>query len=222
MSFILLSGLGLVLLPTVRANAQLEIIGEIVKEVIMAIDLGIQKAQTQTIVLQEAQKEVENLMQATHLADITSWVQQQKDLYQEYYQELWQVKTALADFQKVAGIIDKQAHLVADYKTAYGLIRQDPHFSAAEVSHMSNVYGGILSQSIENINALKLVINSLVTQMDDGDRLHIIDAAAERIDQNYRDLRVYTQENILLSMQRAKDQADLNEIKAMYGMPLGP
>lgn len=214
-------GLGCVclsLLPSTQATAQLEIIGDIIKQIIMDIDLGIQRAQTQTIVLQQAEKQAENLMQQTQLADIIGWVQQQKDLFQEYYQELWQVKNAIANFQKVAAIIDKQAQLVADYKTAYSLIRQDPHFSPAEISHMSNVYAGILNQSIENINTLSLVIRALVTQMSDGDRLQIIDGAAERIDQNYSDLRVYTQENILLSMQRAKDQNDLNGIRALYGI----
>jgi hypothetical protein len=217
--FIAIGGLGLALLPTGRANAQLEIVGEIVKAAIMAIDLGVQKLQTQTILLQEAQKEAENLMQETQLADITGWVQEQKDLFQEYYNELWQVRTVLSAWQKVAAMIDKQAQLIADYKTVNGLIRQDTHFSAAEISHISNVYAGILSQSVENIDVLRLVIGSLLTQMDDGDRLRLIDAAGERIDQNYSDLRGYTQENILLSMQRAKDQADLGGIRALYGIP---
>jgi len=216
--FILAFGFGLAVLPSTRANAQIEIIGDIIKQVIMAIDLGVQKAQTQTIVLQEAQKEVENLMQQTRLADIIDWVQQQKDLYAAYYQELWKVKDALANFQRVAAMIEKQAQLVADYKKAVSLTRQDPHFSPDEITHMSNVYSGILNQSINNIKELELVIQALVTQMDDADRLHIIDGAGERIDRNYSDLRQYTQENILLSMQRAKDQNDLNAIRGLYGI----
>jgi predicted transcriptional regulator len=106
--------------------------------------------------------------------------------------------------------------LVSDYKNAFALIRRDPHFSADEIAHMSDVYSGILNQSVKNVNELGLVIKALLTQMDDGDRLYIIDAAADRIDQNYSDLHLYTQENILLSMQRAKDQADLNAIRSLY------
>ena len=95
----LVVGLGLlvsVVWPSGKASAQIEIIGEAIKAAIMAIDLSVQKIQTQTIFLQDAQQELQNAMQATRLADITSWVQEQKDLYSEYYQELWQVKSALA------------------------------------------------------------------------------------------------------------------------------
>ena len=213
--------LALSLIPSMQAHAQIEIIGDIVKDVIMAIDLGVQKAQTEIIALQETEKEFENTMQETQLGQIIGWVQQQKDLFSEYYQELWQVKNALANFQRVAEMIDRQAQLVAEYQKATALIRQDKHFSADEITHMIAVYSGILSQSATTIDQLALAIRALVMQMDDGDRLQIIDAAGERIDRNSSDLRQYTQENILLSMQRAKDQNDLNAIRIIYGLPEG-
>jgi len=208
----------LTLMPSGRATAQIEIIDEAIKAAIMAVDLGVQKIQTETIVLQDAQKQVENLMQQTQLGEITDWVQRQKDLYANYYAELWQVKNALVYYQKVKDMIAKQARLVTDYQRAYAAIRQDTHFSAAELQHIYNVYNGILTQSFANIQQLALVINALVTQMEDGDRLHIIDAAGERIDQNYSDLRLFTQENILLSLQRSKDQRELGLVKLLYNI----
>ena len=204
--------------PSGQADAQIEIIGEVIKAAIMAVDLGVQKLQTQTVYLQEAQKELENLMQATQLGDITDWMQQQKDLYEEYYQELWQIKNAITYYEKVKDIIQKQALLLSEYKTAYAAIRQDPHFSNAELQHIYSVYSGILNQSIANINQLALVINAFVTQMDDGNRLHIIDATGARIDKNYADLQQFTQENVMISCQRAKDEADLNFVKSLYGI----
>jgi hypothetical protein len=206
------------LLPARKADAQIEIIGEAIKAAIMAVDLGIQKIQTQTIFLQDAQKELENAMAATHLSDITNWVQQQKDLYSEYYQELWQVKDALALYSAVKHLVGRQIQLVSDYKRASAAVRQDTHFSAEELSHVSTVYGNILSQSVENVNTLALVINAFVTQMDDGDRLQLVNTLSERIDQNYYDLQAFTQENVLLSLQRSKDLGDMNTIKALYGI----
>ena len=206
------------LLPARKADAQIEIIGEAIKAAIMAVDLGIQKIQTQTIFLQDAQKELENAMAATHLSDITNWVQQQKDLYSEYYQELWQVKDALALYSAVKHLIERQVQLVSDYKRASAAVRQDSHFSSEELDHISTVYGNILSQSIENVNTLALVINAFVTQMDDGDRLQLVNTLGERIDQNYYDLQAFTQENVLLSLQRSKDLGEMNTIKALYGI----
>jgi hypothetical protein len=201
-----------------RASAQFFDPTEIIKEVIMAIDLGVQKAQTQTIYLQNAQKAIENAMQQLHLTDITTWVQKQKDLYGGYYQELWQVKDALTTYQRVKDIIDKQAQIIREYKSACSMVGADTHFSPSELEHMYSVYGNLLNESAKNVAQLGLVINAFITQMSDGDRMRIIDDAASRIDQNATRLRVFTQGNILLSLQRSKDEADMNTIKALYGL----
>jgi uncharacterized phage infection (PIP) family protein YhgE len=213
-----LATLGL-LVPAGRADAQIiDAIEDAIKAALMAVDLGIQKVQTETVNLQDAQKALENAMQQTQLGDITSWVQQQKDLFSEYYQELLQVKNALATYDKVVSMIDKQAQLVKDYQTAYAAMQKDSHFSAQEISYIGNVYSGILNQSVENLKQLEMVITALVTQMSDGSRLRIIDGAGARIDQNYSDLHQFTQQNILLSMQRATDVNDLQEVELLYGL----
>jgi hypothetical protein len=206
-------------LPAGRADAQIiDAIEDIIKAALMAVDLGIQKVQTATVNLQDAEKALENAMAQTQLGDITSWVQQQKDLFSGYYQELLQVKNALATYDKVVSMIDKQAQLVKDYQTAWAAIQKDNHFSAQEISYIGNVYSGILNQSIENLKQLDMVITALVTQMSDGSRLAIIDGAGARIDQNYSDLHQFTQQNVLLSIQRSTDANDLNEVKLLYGL----
>ena len=207
------------MLPAGRADAQIiDAIEDIIKAALMAVDLGIQKVQTATVNLQDAEKALENAMAQTQLGDITSWVQQQKDLFAGYYQELLQVKNALATYDKVVSMIDKQAQLVKDYQTAWAAIKKDNHFSSQEISYIGSVYSGILNQSVENLKQLDLVITALVTQMSDGSRLSIIDGAGARIDQNYSDLHQFTQQNILLSMQRSTDANDLAEIKELYGL----
>ena len=210
---------GITVIPAGRANAQIiDAIEDAIKAALMAVDLGIQKVQTETINLQDAQKAVENAMQQTQLGDITSWVQQQKGLFSEYYQELLQVKNALTAYDKVVSMIDKQAQLVKDYQTAYAAMQKDSHFSAQEISYIGSVYSGILNQSVENLKQLEMVITALVTQMSDGSRLRIIDGAGARINKNYSDLHQFTQQNILLSMQRATDANDLQEVELLYGL----
>ncbi|MDO6433283.1 conjugal transfer protein TraI [Flavitalea sp. BT771] len=209
---------GLLLVPAGKAEAQFNIIGEILKRVIMAIDLKIQKEQTKTIVLQDAQKQLENNMQETRLAEIAGWVQQQKALYDEYYQELWQVKNVLRYYSAVKGIIGKEARLIDGYKRAYAAVTGDTHFSAAEVGQMISVYKTILDGSVTLVDELQSLINAFVTQMDDADRLDRINELSAGIDRQYRQLQTYTQENILLSLQRAKSEGDMNMIKALYGL----
>lgn len=201
-----------------RASAQFFDPTEIIKDVIMAIDLGVQKLQTETINLQNAQKTIENEMEQLHLTDITTWVQKQKDLYSEYYDELWKVKDAFTAYERVKDIIEKQSQIIQEYKAAYAMVGADAHFSASEVSHMFSVYDNLLNESAKNVAQLELVINAFVTQMSDGDRMRIIDDAASRIDQNASRLRTFTQGNILLSLQRSKDEADMKTVKSLYGI----
>ena len=207
------------LTTAIPCPAQANIIGEALKRVIMAIDLRIQKRQTQTILLQDAQRQLENVMEATHLADITEWVEQQKELYSEYYQELWQVKEVLQYYSAIKEMIDKEARLVAAYKQAYGALERDSHLQPQEIETCHQVYQAILRRSSHTIDQLAVLIQAFTTQMADADRLKMINELSADIDRDYRQLLAFTQQNILLSLQRSKDIQDMNFIKALYGLP---
>jgi len=205
-----------------HADAQIpgiNVLSTLVKKVLVAIDLEVQRLQTQTVGLQNIQKAIENTMSQLKLTDIASWVQKQKDLYANYYQELWKVKSVIAYYERVKQIITEQVDLVNAYKQGFALLKQDKHFTADELDYMYNVFSGILDQSVKNLDQIYLVINAFSTQMSDAERLKIIDAAAGRIDQNYSDVKEFTNQGIQLSLQRSKDENDLNTVKQLYGLP---
>ncbi|MBN8856248.1 MAG: conjugal transfer protein TraI [Sphingobacteriales bacterium 50-39] len=201
-----------------KAQDPTEIIKEGVKKVIRAVDLQIQRIQTKTIWLQEAQKTLENAMQKLHLDEITDWVQKQKDLYSEYFDELWKVKTFIAYYDRIKEVTARQIDLVNAYKSAWALLKNDKHFTAAELEHMQDVYAGIIDESIRNLDQVVLIIKSFDTQMSDADRLAIINRAADRIEANYTDLNRFNNQNALLSLQRAQDEDDAELVKKMYGL----
>ena len=209
-------------MPTKQTDAQVTDIAQIIKEgvkkVIVAVDLQIQRIQTQTIWLQNAQKVLENAMSQLKLTDIANWVEKQKDLYADYYQELWEVKSAIVYYQRAKEIIAEQLELVNAYKQAFALFRQDKNFTEDEISYMHKVYSGILDESVKNIDQILNVINAFTTQMSDAQRLAIIDDAAKRIDQNYSDLKEFNNENIKISLQRAKEYNDVDIVKKLYGL----
>ncbi|HSZ87605.1 MAG TPA: hypothetical protein VK787_16345 [Puia sp.] len=189
-----------------------------VTKVIKAIDLKIQRLQTQTIWLQNAQKEIENVMTKLKLDEISDWVQKQKDLYQEYYNELWQVKQVISDYDKVKNIISLQAKILREYNSAYALFKQDKNFSASEITWMYTVYSGIINESLKNVEQALLVVNALVTQMSDGERLKIIGNANSGMQKNYNDLKQFNAQNIQLSLQRAAENNDTRSVKQLYGI----
>ncbi|KAF2342881.1 conjugal transfer protein TraI [Flavobacterium tistrianum] len=197
----------------------LEIVKAVTKKVIKAIDLRIQKLQNKTIWLQNAQKKAENVLSKLKLDEISDWTQKQKDLYKGYYEELAKVKSIITYYQRIKEITKKQTQLVQQYERAWNLFRQDAHFKESEIQYMERVYTGILEESVKNIDQIFLILDSFATQMSDLKRLEIINKAADQIDVNYDDLTMFNQQNILLSLQRAKTEADVKQVKQFYGIP---
>jgi hypothetical protein len=218
---ILLSTTMAFLIPAKTANAQF-VIGEVIKltvtKIIKAIDLKVQRMQNKTIWLQNTQKVIENQMSKTKLTEISGWTEQQKQLYSNYYTELWKIKSAIANYQRIKDITLKQAALVSEYKQAWNLFRQDGHFNPQELSYMQQVYSGILDASVKNLDEIMLVVSPTKTQMTDEQRLELINHASDHLDENYNDLHQFNNQGIQLSLQRSKDLNDTQSIKKLYGI----
>ena len=211
----------IVMLASIKSNSQLpiaEIIKQGIKKVIIAVDLKIQRLQNKTIWLQNAQKAVENTMSKLKLEEISGWVEKQRTLYADYFDELSKVKSAIATYHRVKDIIDKQTALVNEYRSAWNLFRQDGHFTPDEISYMERVYSGILEESIKNLDQVFLVINAFATQMTDAKRMEIIDGVADNIEGNLADLRQFNDQNKILSFQRAAEQGDIDVLRKLYGL----
>ncbi len=207
--------------PLQQIHAQtaiIEVIKEGVKKVIMAVDLEIQRIQNETIWLQNAQRELENILSETKLGEISAWVQKQKDLYGDYFDELWKIKDAIEYYHRIEEITEKQVRIVSEYQSAFELFKEDDHFSPDEIEYMSRVYTGIINESLKNLDQLFLVINSFTTQMADEKRMEIINDAAEAMDENYNDLKVFNNQNMMLSLQRSRDLNEVNTVKQLYGL----
>lgn len=211
----------LALFISVQSHAQdpiLEIIKQGIKKVIVAVDLKIQRLQNQTVWLQNAQKTIENTMSKLRLTEISDWVEKQRKLYDDYFQELWKVKTVIAYYQRVKDIIETQVAMVNEYRGAWALFRQDHNFTAEELDFMFKVYTGMLEESLKNIDQLYLVINAFATQMSDAKRLELINQAADQAEQGYMDLKQFNNQNKIMSLQRASERGEIEYVKRLYGL----
>lgn len=211
----------LLLVISVRSSAQFPIAAIIkagVKKVIVAVDLKIQQLQNKTLWLQNAQKVIENHLSKLKLKEIADWTRQQKELYQQYFTELRQVKSALTYYHRVKEIIANQTAMVAEYKAAWALFRQDKNFSAEELEYMASVYQGMLQESVKSIDQLLLVVEAFSVQMSDAKRLAIIRAAADATEQHFLDLKEFNQQQQLVSVQRSAAKGEIEYVKRLYGL----
>ncbi len=214
--------LSLTVLPTNQANATpiaiLEIIKKAVIKVIKAVDLQIQRLQNKTIWLQNAQKTLENTLSKLKLKEISGWAEKQKEQYRKYYEELAKVKSIISYYQRIRDISQKQVRLMEEYNRIWNVLNKDRHFTTNELEYMAKVYSGILAESLKNIDQITLIVKSFTMQMSDAQRLDIINKAADQVDNNYSDLTRFNQQNILLSLQRAKTQHEVDVVKTLYGI----
>jgi hypothetical protein len=194
------------------------VISSTVGRVIRAIDLEVQRMQNQTIWLQNAQKALENQLSTLKLGEISDWSQKQKDLFSSYYTELWNIKTAIAYYSKISELTKKQVALVNSYNQAWGLIKNDKHFTATELTYMSNVYSGILQASVNDLDQILNIVHANKTQMPDAKRMEIINKTADHMDTIYNDLQKFNSENALLSLQRANSENEIQTLKKYYGI----
>ncbi len=209
----------MVLTPSAPAHAGIyEIIKAAVVKAIKAADLAIQRLQNKTIWLQNAQKEMENIMSKLKLGEISEWTEKQREQYDAYFKELWKVKNAISTYRKVRDIMERQLMLVEEYKRAWGLLQRDRNFTAQEISYMYNVYTGMLEESLKNLEQLALVANSFKMQMSDGKRLELIDQAGEDMEKVLADLRRFSNSNYRISLGRARDAKEAESIRKMYGL----
>ena len=214
--------ISIIALPPQQAQAQItiaEIIKAGVKKVVKAVDLKIQRLQNETIWLQNAQKTLENALSKLKLDEISNWNEKQKEQYRKYYEELAQVKAIISYYQRIRESAQKQVQLMNEYNRSWQLIRQDKHFTADEIDYMAKVYSGILEESLKNIDQITLIVKSFTTTMSDSKRLKLINNAADQIDANYDDLMRFNQQNVLLSLQRAKTTKEVEAVKQLYELP---
>lgn len=221
MVFLPFSAMTLFVALPAKANAQTaiaEVIRAGVKKVIKAVDLKVQRLQNETIWLQNAQKVLENQLSKLKLAEIATWTEKQKELYSGYYNELWQIKSTISYYKRIKELTEKQVAIVDEFKWARNLFKQDKHFNAEELSHMEQVYTGIMDASVKNLDQILLVVSSFKTQMSDAKRLEIINEAADKMHENYNDLKRFNTQNITLSIQRAKSLDETVVLKQLYGI----
>ena len=209
------------LTPVKKAAAQdpiSEVIRQGIIKVIKAVDLQIQRFQNNTIWLQHAQKTLENTMAKLKLEEISGWVEKHRQLYDDYFQELWKVKAALTYYHRVKEIIEGQKQLVHEYKAAWTLFRRDKNFTPEELDYMVRIYTGILAESASSIDQLLLVVNAFATQMSDGKRLEIINNVSDNLEQQLTDLKEFNNQNKMISLQRAVEKGEIQYVKKLYGL----
>lgn len=131
---------------------------------------------------------------------------------------LYIVSPTVRKYPRITDIINDQAELVSEYKSASGLFSQDRHFSPDEVSYMMNVYNNLISSSLKNLDALSMIITDSQLRMSDAERLAAIDRVYLESHNQLSYLRRFNDEASKMVWQRTRSEADRQSVRTIYGI----
>jgi hypothetical protein len=140
------------------------------------------------------------------------------NLHKAFLDALLAVSPAVKNYKRVQDIIDYQAGIVTEYKSAFSRFRQDKHFTADEIAYLGTVYGNLFNQSLNDINNLINVITTSTLRMSDDERLHAIDGIYNSSKDQLMFLRSFNSSTTMLAVQRAADDNDVGTLQNLYGL----
>jgi hypothetical protein len=138
------------------------------------------------------------------------------NLHQAFLDALLAVSPTVKNYVKVAQIVQNQLKIVQEYKATYSQLQNCGQFNPDELIYVSTVYSNLITASLTNITDLTTILTAGSLRMSDAERL----AAIDRLDQDMTDkltfLRSFNNHTVVLALQRAKEQENLNQIQKMY------
>jgi len=139
-------------------------------------------------------------------------------LHQAFLDGLMVVSPTVRKYPHVADIINDQAALVSEYKSAYGSFRQDKHFSPDEISYMMDVYNNLVSRSLQNLDELTMVMADNKLRMSDAERLQAIDRVYAAGREQLTFLRQFNEQTESVAIARAREYNDKQTLQTLYGI----
>lgn len=139
-------------------------------------------------------------------------------LHQAFLDGLMVVSPTVRKYPHVIDIINDQATLVSEYKSAYNSFRQDKYFSPDEIGYMMDVYNNLVSRSLQNIDELSMVMTDNKLRMSDAERLQAIDRVYTAGREELTFLRQFNEQTENIAIARAKENNDKQTLQVLYGI----
>ena len=140
------------------------------------------------------------------------------NLHKAFLDGLLAVSPAVQKYERVIDIIDDQGRIVSEYRAAFDLFKQNPHFSPDELVYMSTVYDHLISNSEKNLTNLLNVMTAGKLRMSDAERLHAIDGIYAETHDELGFLRQFNNKTGALASERARQENDAGSVRRQYGV----
>ena len=140
-------------------------------------------------------------------------------LHDGYFNSLGAVNPKIKSYAKVAGIIALQVKIARQVRECMSAVRELNQFTPAEIDRCVLMFNNLLSDCLENSDELMLLVTSGKIEMRDDERLKRIDALYLDMQSKYGFCSSYAEEMTLLTVQRMREQYEVNLSKKLNGLP---
>jgi hypothetical protein len=139
-------------------------------------------------------------------------------LHQTFLNALLAVSPPVRNYYKVAQIINNEAELVREYQSAQHYFQSSGHFTSNELVYFNDLYSGLLTRSLQNLDELAMVMTADQLRMSDDERLTAIDRIDESMTTQLTTLRAFNNANAITDGQRSLINADTQSLQSLYGI----
>ena len=139
-------------------------------------------------------------------------------LHKDFLDGLLEVSPAVKKYKKISDIISYQIRIVKGCKAALNQFKLDKNFTVDELNVMANVYGNLLNEGVKCLDELVMVVTAGNLRMSDDERLKAIDKIYSKVSQQFSFLKEINNGTAVLSVQREKEQQDIDMSRKMHGI----
>ena len=140
------------------------------------------------------------------------------NLHNDFLNKLLGVNPFIKSYKKIADIISYQQKILSEYKTAFSNFKSSGSFTIEEITYLSNVYNNLFNKSLKNLDELLMVITAGTMRMSDDERLAAIDKIFIDMQDKLAFLRDFNNNTGLLSMQRSRENNEVNSSRKLNGI----
>ncbi|SFH33539.1 hypothetical protein [Pedobacter insulae] len=137
-------------------------------------------------------------------------------LHETFLDGLMAVSPEVRRYHKIAGIIKMQSNILSEYKAAFSRFKSGGQFNIQEVDYMASIYSQLNKQSLQNLEALLMVVTAGELRMSDDDRLATIDRIFEDMQDKLLFLRHFNAQGIGISRQRTMEQKEVSAMQELF------
>jgi hypothetical protein len=139
-------------------------------------------------------------------------------LHRIYLDGLLTASPAVRKYPRVNDIMNDQAALVSEYRSAWNSFSHDPNFKPEELSYMRKLYENLLTAGQKDLDDLSVILSDNQLRMNDAERLAAIDRICIDSHSQLNYLRKYNDQAYKTTLQRSDENNDRQSMKTLNGI----